>query len=32
VVRRAKARAAAPPDPNAPKRYAKAKTTPSRSA
>ena len=32
VLRRAKQRAAAPPDPNAPKRYAKAKTTPPRTA
>ena len=32
VLRRAKQRAAVPADPNAPKRYAKAKTTPPKSA
>ena len=32
LQRRAKQRAAAPVDPNAPKRYAKAKTTPPKSA
>jgi hypothetical protein len=32
VLRRAKQRAAAPVDPHAPKRYAKAKTTPPKSA
>ena len=32
VARRAKLRAAAPADPTAPKRFAKAKTTPPKSA
>ena len=32
LLRRAKLQAAAPVDPNAPKRYAKAKTTPPKSA
>jgi hypothetical protein len=32
IARRAKLRAAAPVDPNAPKRFAKAKTTPPKSA
>jgi len=31
IARRAKLHAAAPADPNAPKRYAKAKTTPRKS-